>query len=123
MISVDFTYYKDEYGGTLITDQDKFDEYVKKSQNFLVEISLGNYLNLVLEDDSNVKDCLCVLAEYEQTDADRIQKNSVSSESVGGHSRSYNSSATSKTPDEIKSEKKAIAYAYIASTGIFYRGI
>ena len=67
-----------------------------------------------------VKMCCCELAEklysYEQSDND-----GVSSESVGGWSKSYES--TSNKQRNLKSDIREIVYKWLSNTGLLYRGL
>ena len=67
-----------------------------------------------------VKMCCCELAEklyiYEQSYND-----GVSSESVGGWSKSYES--TSNKQRNLKSDIREIVYKWLSNTGLLYRGL
>ncbi|MBR2553153.1 MAG: hypothetical protein IKF05_09225 [Erysipelotrichaceae bacterium] len=123
MITVGYDYYISEYGGQKINRDFDFDSYVKDAQNYLITLTGGAYIGFEFADEDVVKDCLCALADYGYDEAIRLEKNGVASESVGGHSRSYNTAATAKTIAEVNAEKKNIALAYLLRTGIFYRGV
>ena len=123
MISADFEYYIGTFHGLQIHSAAELDALVHSAQMFLVELTDGRFLNYEFNDETVVKNCLCMLAEYEHKDAQRTEINRVASENVGGHSRSYNTAATAKTNEQIYEEKSRIAFACLLSTGIFYHGV
>lgn len=67
-----------------------------------------------------VKMCCCELAErlysYEQSD-----NNGVSSESVGGWSKSYESASNKQR--NLKADIREIVYKWLSGTGLLYRGL
>ena len=70
----------------------------------------------------SVKMCCCELSESIFSEENILSKNNgISSESVGGWSRSYTSKSEILT--NFKSEQKYIIYRWLADTGLLYRGV
>lgn len=67
-----------------------------------------------------VKNCCCEIAEILYSD-EHTSETGVSSESVGGWSRSYESSETRKSA--INQSIRDSVYAWLSDTGLLYRGI
>lgn len=69
-----------------------------------------------------VKMCCCEIAEtlYKSEQYDE-QNAGVSSESVGGWSKSYESSESRK--QSLDSSVRGIAYKWLSGTGLLYRGV
>lgn len=70
----------------------------------------------------NVKMCCCEVAEklYSVEQAD-LDIGNISSESVGGWSKSYESSGSRK--QRLEKEIKNIIYQWLSGTGLLYRGV
>nr|DAT37577.1 MAG TPA: Head Tail Connector Protein [Caudoviricetes sp.] len=119
---VDYCYYKDTYKGQLVSS-DEWESYSLGACEFINELTGGRLLDFNDDKNEYVKMAICALANYEKANDLRKDKESISSESVGGHSRSYNASATSKSLNDVYAEKKSIVYSYLARTNLLYRGV
>ncbi len=95
-----------------------FDFYARKATQEIKRYVFGNI------DENNipdaVKNCCCEIAEILYSD-EHTSETGVSSESVGGWSRSYESSETRKSA--INQSIRDSVYAWLSDTGLLYRGI
>lgn len=103
MITVDYSYYKDTFGGKAVLEED-FNGVSRKAQYILSYLTYGRTDNL-LEDAcpsvaTRVKDCLCALCDSvnANTDSDgALSDKLVSSQSIGSKSISYVVASSSKS--------------------------
>lgn len=81
-------------------------------------------MNDLNDDDTYlVKMATCALCDYDLENDKRKEKESIASESVPSHSRTYNTSANAKTNNEVYKEKVQTVYGYLLSTNLLYRGV
>lgn len=136
MTYADYDFYKNEYFGRAITE-DNFPRLALRGSQYIDYITQGRAV--VTADLEAVKMCCCELAEqYQLIDtAESLASHSlnvnkdgggeVSSETVGSWSRSYQSGGYSaqtaiQAARESKSNLYSIAVRHLANTGLLYRG-
>lgn len=121
---VEYSFYTDKYKGTKIT-KDEWDEYYRHACEFINELTGSQLITANLDDKQLelVSYAICALADYDNDDKARIDKEGIASESVGGHSRSYNTSALHKTLQEVYEEKKKVVMGYLLPTNLLYKGV
>lgn len=95
-----------------------FDFYARKATQEIKRYVFGSIDENNLPDE--LKHCCCEIAEILYTDEHAFETG-VSSESVGGWSRSYENSETRKSAID-KSIRDSV-YAWLSDTGLLYRGI
>ncbi len=122
--TIDYSFYTDTYGGSSVEEQE-FNSYSKKALQYINELSASRLMLIKLgeNDEYLVKMAVCALCDYDKANDERIADVSVSSESVNNHSRTYNTSAKSKTNNEISKERVQTVYGYLLPTNLLYRGI
>lgn len=89
MITVDFSFYKEKYFGTLIEEEQKFRQPIVKANTYLKQ---NMYMNPSEEDMELVKLCLCEVAEMiYQDDVNKREHGGreIQSENTDGYSVSY----------------------------------
>ncbi len=121
---VDYHFYADTYGGNELNEE-QFNIYSKKALQFINELSASRLLMNDLNDDDTylVKMATCALCDYDFENDKRKEKESIASESVPSHSKTYNTSANAKTNNEVYKEKVQTVYGYLLSTNLLYRGV
>lgn len=130
MIYADYRYYASKYIGDAIAE-DNFLRLAARASRYIDYITQGRAAKSRKLD--AVKLCCCALAEQYQLieSARRINAEGLSddyvevkSETVGGWSRSYRSAAdtAAEISESAKAELTSIAYQYLSSTGLLYRG-
>lgn len=121
---VEYLFYTDTYKSNKIQEEE-WDGYARTACEFINELTGGQLINAVLSDKQLelVSYAICSLADYNYDDNARIEKEGIASESVGGHSRSYNTSATHKTLNEVYEEKKKVVMGYLLQTNLLYKGV
>ncbi|MDD7793691.1 hypothetical protein [Clostridium sp. 'White wine YQ'] len=116
MAYVDFTYYRDSFGGKTIPEA-SFKSYERKARIFLDNITFNRLREDETLIDNNVKDCLCEIMECGlKLDNDGGIK---SSESTGNVSVSY---VINPNTTEY-SKYYSIARMYLGNTSLLYRGV
>lgn len=113
----DFTFYKNDFKGTLIGDETSFDRMAVEASFLLNEITLGR----IREPVEKVKMAMCAVAEITHKEYTQNNEDQVASESVGPHSVSY--IKKTKSAEEYAKEKTKAAKTYLSGTGLMYRGI
>ena len=113
MIIVNYTYYKNEYGGLI--DEVTFNKYLRQA-NIIVDSYCFNRLYNAVESDFNefelqkIRDCLCAVTEIISSNVDEqgiVLASKKSSETVGPWSVSFSeSSGYSNTDAEIFAKVK-----------------
>ena len=129
MAYVDYTYYKDSFGGTIIPEA-SFLGYERKARVFIDNITFNRLKDDNTLIDDTVKECLCEIMEcnykLDQQEATTDEK-LIASESVDGHAVTYAISDIEKNEvDKTKINKIKyynIAKEYLSNTGLLYRGI
>lgn len=119
----DYTYYTDAYHGTAI-GAEAFLRLAETASAYLDAATLGRAKGAAGDDTEAVKKAMCALAEVFQ-DEERMNARTysadrpVSSETVGGWSRSYGSqSLTGAETGLIESRKRDALWMYLANTGL-----
>lgn len=125
MVKVDYVYYKDEFSGDLISENE-FDSLIKKAEPYVSMMTFGNAdgVDDSSEYSSNVMNALCSVAETikSYTDDSGVEHGAISSESVGGvWSRSYSVDKDSSSKS-MESAIKFKLYMYLSNTGLLYAG-
>ena len=117
----DYTFYKTEYMGSLIPET-AFAGAERAASAFIDYLTHNRIIMAELPEkvQEKVKMAVCAVAEtcYKQL-ADETP--TVSSESVGNHSRSY--AVANKGFDERQREKLTHAKTYLHGTGLMYGGL
>lgn len=117
----DYTFYKTEYKGSLIPET-AFAGVERAASAFIDYITHNRIVmaNLPESVQQRVKMAVCAVSEtcYKQ-EADEAP--TVSSESVGNHSRSY--AVVNRSFDERRREKLVGAKIYLHGTGLLYGGL
>lgn len=114
---VDFTYYKEEYGGTHIKTEKDFKRAEKFSEAFVNQVTFGRIPKLPALTDF-IRDAICCVADTVAIQNEK-KESAVKSESNDGYSVSY-SDATSNAA--MQNEMHRIVRSYLANTGLLYRG-
>lgn len=114
---VDYTYYKDEYGGTNIKTQNDFKRLESISEAFVDRVTFGRIQRLLNLTDS-IRDAVCYVAD---TIAIQNQKKetAIKSESNDGYSVSY---ADAVNDTVLHKEMYWAVKSYLANTGLLNKG-
>lgn len=116
MAYVTFDWYSTDFKGKAIPDAAAFDEVIIEAEAYI------NYITRVkiTEATEEVKKATCAVAEviYKQA---HDNAPTVSSESVGNHSKSYTTKTVSTA--EREAEKARKARLYLSRTGLLYGGL
>ena len=124
----DYAYYTDTFFGDLIPEE-KFAKYATTASDFIDYFTMGKAA--ANADLPAVKKCCCALAEqYMAIDALRVAASAkvtsdgiIASESVGSHSRSFQTGANATQAVTAETAEIAnIARRYLLPTGLLYRG-
>lgn len=124
----DYTFYTDTFYGDKIPEE-KFPKYATAASDFIDYFTMGKAANN--SDLPAVKKCCCALAEQymfidtvrEAASAKVTADGIIASESVGSHSRSFQTGAAGAQAVEAEEKKLAdIARVYLLQTGLLYRG-
>lgn len=119
-VYADEKFYKNEYlcGKKAVVDT-AFEFYARSAT-----VKIKDYTGKNIDENNiseNIKMCCCEVAEqiynYEKTE----NNNGISSESVGGWSKSYESSSNRQRLSDKKI--KLIIYKWLSGTGLLYRGV
>ena len=105
----DFYYYKNDFLGNIIPNEELFEIYKKRAENYiLARVNVGT-----IQDD--MLDCVCAIAEvfYEE---ESNGFNTVTSESIGGWKRTYDSKSVEK-------KKYTVLQDYLLVKGYLYCGL
>lgn len=127
MIYADYQYYARTFYGDVVPEDD-YPKCATRASDFIDRITMNraqSYVTLHPEDESVKKAC-CAGAEqyYLLSNATAVAASAggeIASETVGSHSVSYRSSAETKAA--IEAEMLKAITAYLAVTGLLYRGI
>lgn len=117
----DESFYKEEYlQGKAAVVTAAFDFYAREASRIIKQYTLDNI------DESSVPEevsmCCCELAELAFRDeSSEAQNGGISSESVQGWSKSFESTEARKTA--LQSAQKACVYKWLSGTGLLYRGV
>lgn len=115
MAYADYSYYTGTYKGNVIPQSD-FDQKSQRASEYLHYITSGKSTSQLSTYEEQVKMATCAIAEdyYTNDDSDAH----IVSESVGGHSVSYDRGVSGD--NKIKRNK---AKMYLWDTGMLYRGV
>lgn len=116
MAYVTHSWYKETFNGVTIPDEQSFNGVIVEAEAYINYITLGR----IKEVTDAVKQATCAVAEviFKQANDDA---STVSSESVGNHSKSYTKKTVSTA--EREAEKARKAQLYLSRTGLLYRGL
>lgn len=121
MIYANLDFYTKEYlcGKAMVIDSTAFNFYAREASAVIKKHTFDRVTEPVPEE---VQLCCCELAEKIYVrDKQRNANGGVSSESVGGWSKSYESSEAQEK--QFNTEVKNIISKWLLSTGLLYRGI
>lgn len=116
MAIVTYEWYADKFPNGIIPDYNSFVAQLTEAEAFVNRITSGR----INEGTDAVKNAICAVAEviYKQAQDDAP---TVSSESVGNHSKSYTRKTVSTAEREAEKARKARLYLF--GTGLLYRGL
>lgn len=137
---VDFDFYKDVYGGTLITDVDTFKPLLNKAERIYDNYTRKHemtkrFLRENKKPAQAIRLCLCEMIDNvfkfnELIDIargnDSISAEGVSSETVKSHSVSFEKSDTLKSTqlsNQMELVNRTIMNEYLSVYGLLYRGL
>lgn len=116
-------FYLDEYhkDKTALIDSERIIFYLKKAQMILKRFTFDN-----IDEETaipyEVKMCICEIAEIIFSDDKRATSTGgVTSESVGGWSKHYESSQQAE--EQMRRKIKSCVYTWLADTGLLYSGV
>lgn len=116
MIYADYDYYKEEFCGKLIP-QDNFPYFAARASEYIDWQTFGRLESGIPEEyDAKVRNCCCALAETEYSFS---QKADISSEKNGSYSVTYQA----KSSVDHNAEKNRIIARYLGNTGLIYKGV
>lgn len=111
-----FEYYRDVYKGKTLKDEAGFEAVQCEAEAYIDRLTMGR----ITEPSEPVKKAVCavmeVIAKQEQ---DEVA--TVSSETVGNHSKTFQ--MVKRSAAEREAEKYRKASLYLARTGLLYRGL
>lgn len=119
---VDWDYYTEDYSGTVIPEQTAFDGVLKRAEAYLNRLTHGKSAGYESLDETTLtalKDATCTAAEILYRKEVQDSGQTVASETVGNHSRSYTTAATADYEKAIAGE----VYNYLVGTSLAYRGV
>lgn len=126
MIYADYEYYKDEYGGNMISEND-FKMVAVKASERINAMTFGRLENGIPDIHSEkIRRCCCELAEniHKYGNTYGAENMAVSSEKIGAYSIDYKSTAEQISAvlalDDICNE---IIRRHLSRTGLLYRGM
>ncbi len=109
-------YTKDFFGDIIL--EESFSKYEYKARLELDRFTFGRLKGLQ-EIPTEAKQCVCEIAEYLYSEAQKTHSG-ISSESTDGYSVTYQKE---KSSSAINRELYQIAVKHLATTGLLYRGI
>lgn len=114
MIHTDYNFYKEIFKGAVIPDETAFNSSVNEAIAYIDRLTRGKCNKLASIPDG-VNMAVCAVAEIIHNES----KSTVTSESVGNHSKTY--AVTSQADREREKIRKA--RIYLARTGLLYGGM
>jgi len=113
MAYADYDFYKQNYMGTVIPES-SFPQVAQRASEYINAITLGKATAQLQTYENEIQMATCAVAEdyYLNRDSDKH----IISESVGGHSVTYDRAITSKT-------KRNSCKMYLWDTGLLYTGV
>ena len=126
---VDFTYYRDSFGGATIPET-SFNKYLRKATTFVDNVTFNRLTGESVIITDNIKNCLCEMMELNfslDTKEIETEGNIISSETVDGHSVTYAIGDIEKNEVDKNQLNKVKYYnivrEYLSNTDLLYRGI
>lgn len=123
ILYADAEFYTNTYleGRNSVIEPNCINSFLRKAQMLVKTFTLDN-----VDEDSEIpyelKMCICEIAEIMYREAQReITVGGVSSESVEGWSKHYESSEQHKAA--VNSKVKECLYTWLGNTGLLYRGV
>lgn len=116
MAYVTFEYYQDVYRGKLFSDTTSFEAVQCEAEAYIDRLTMGR----ITEPNEPVKRAVCAVMEV-IAKAEQDEAATVSSETVGNHSKTFQK--VKRTAAEREAEKYRKASLYLARTGLLYRGM
>lgn len=116
MAYVTYEWYTNTFKGKAIPNADAFDGVIAEAEAYIDYITRGK----ITEPSDEVKKATCAVAEVIHAQA-QDGAPTVSSESVGNHSKSYTQKTISTA--EREAEKARKARLYLSRTGLLYGGL
>ena len=123
MVYADYTYYVSGYMGTAVSEED-FPALAAKASAYVDYVTMGRARNAAGDAGDAVKNAVCAICEVMQ-DGDKLNAISsdatrpVSSETVGGWSRSYGTKSVSSNDLQlIENRKREAVVMYLAPYGL-----
>lgn len=123
MVYADYEFYATVYGGTALGEEN-YRQFAQKASAYIDYITMNRARSVSGEKMCAVKNCMCAMAELEQ-DLSRIDgitysgERPVSSETVGGWTRSYATKSLSQADvQRTETRRREIAFSYLAATGL-----
>lgn len=123
MIYADYEFYATVYRGTAL-DEEQFCGLARKASAYVNYITMSRARSAAGDKLEAVQNCVCALAELEQ-DAGKLDSlvyttdRPVSSETVGGWSRSFGSRNLSQADmQRTETRRREIVLAYLGPTGL-----
>ena len=114
MIQTDYNFYKETFKGVVIPDETAFNSSVNEAIAYIDRMTRGKCEKLA-SIPIGVDMAVCAVAEIIYNES----KSTVTSESVGNHSKTY--AVTSQADREREKIRKA--RVYLARTGLLYGGM
>lgn len=118
MIYADYSYYKEQFHGSLIPEEE-FNHHSARASEYIDWQTFGRITDEYMEKEQaaalKIKSCCCALAESEYSFG---QRSDISSEKNGSYSVTY----SAKNENLHNTEKSRIIAMYLGNTGLLYRG-
>ena len=119
MTYADAAFYQNSYlCGRAAVITAAFDFYARKATQQIKRYTFNHVDESNIPDE--VKNCCCEIAEILYSD-EHTSETGVSSESVGGWSRSYESTEAKRAA--LNQSVRNAVYAWLSNTGLLYRGL
>lgn len=116
MAYVTFDFYRNEFKGKLLSDSASFEAVQNEAEAYINRLTMGR----ITEPTDSVKRAVCAVMEV-IAKAEIDETSAVSSETVGNHSKTFQT--VKRTIAEREAEKYRKASLYLACTGLLYRGM
>lgn len=115
MENTEYAFYINEFHGKVIPSENEFDTAAVEANAYVRSLTRGKADELVPMP-NGCKMAVCAVADIIYTESVKEKDGVIASESVGGHSVSYQN--TVKSPAEIEREKCRKARLYLSGTGL-----
>lgn len=137
MAYADFTYYKDIFSGTLITDEAMFCTFAERASDFIDTATFDRLADeeLLNRYKTKIQKCACALAEqyFRRNTAvsnDFLNHENMpkTSESIGSYSVAFANpldyvQEVSMSDADFNKSLKSVILRYLGNTGLLYRGV